>query len=208
MALRQNLLVLAEYNKWATENIQKWHNTYMKTDESFYTKRLSLPFNDVQCTLAHIWANEQFWMARINNSDIIQIKPTNETISYSDLCGYWTTGNPNDGKFSDIFKKINTGNKYGNLNELIFNALYESHNDVIQYLQNIDNTTLETESIHYVTTDGNKHSNLIHVIIAHIVNHSTHHRGQISGFVKSFRPNSKSILLDLPDYIAHKRSKL
>ena len=205
MALKQSLLTLAGYNKWATTNIEKWHSKYMKDDDTFYTQTISLPFNDIQSTLAHIWANERFWMARINNSNIIQIKPTNEIIQYSDLCNYWTTGNPNDGKFADIFKDINNGNKYGNLSKLIFNALYESHNDLIDYLNNIDNKTLETKSITYKTTDGNINSNLIHIIIAHIVNHSTHHRGQISSFLKLFVPNVKyDLCLDLPDYIVSK----
>jgi uncharacterized damage-inducible protein DinB len=39
--------------------------------------------------------------------------------------------------------------------------------------------------VHYHDMKGNPHSNPLYEIVLHLVNHGTHHRGQVSGFLRT-----------------------
>ncbi len=88
-------------------------------------------------------------------------------------------------------------------------GVWELHN--VQDLKRIDQTNYEhsiqilekfelTQIIHYTNSKGESFSNSILDILFHVINHSTHHRGQISS---EFKQHGMEPLV--MDYILYKR---
>ena len=74
---------------------------------------------------------------------------------------------------------------------------YENQRNSFEIITNADNFA---KRIDYESTEGQRYSNTLQDILFHIINHSTHHRAQISSV---FRLNK---LEPLPmDYIIYKR---
>ena len=85
--------------------------------------------------------------------------------------------------------------KEHSLNDLI--SLIEDNSKHIKFI--IDNYNLE-EKIEYKTSLGVEYVNSIEEILFHLINHGTHHKGQINTELKSLGIIPPSI-----DYIAYKR---
>ncbi len=75
----------------------------------------------------------------------------------------------------------------------------ESSRNWMSFVQAHPNQTFE-EMINYQSTEGKKYENTLRQIIAHVVNHSTYHRGQLA-----IRLKEKGIQPPSTDYIVFAR---
>jgi uncharacterized damage-inducible protein DinB len=62
---------------------------------------------------------------------------------------------------------------------------------------NLDDNAVQTV-VSYTDTKGNPYKNTIQQIVLHVVNHATHHRGQVSGFLRTM--GHRPPVLDLMKY--------
>ena len=75
----------------------------------------------------------------------------------------------------------------------------ESSKNWMSFVQSHPNQTFE-EMINYQNSEGKKFENTLRQIIAHVVNHSTYHRGQIASKLRAIGVNPP-----VTDYIAFAR---
>ena len=85
-------------------------------------------------------------------------------------------------------------------NEILF-INQESNEILISYIQKLEESELNGVCV-YTNSDGTKFESTISEILTHLVNHGTHHRGQLSMILRQegFAP-------PVTDYIAYLRSK-
>lgn len=177
--LKKQLLRNVYYNKWAHNQIAIFCQTNFKNNPEFYTKNMNLPFSSIRNTLCHLWFAEQIWFSRICGSthrDLVLPKKMPRTIDMFEFATYWNDQHQNGGNFEKFFDKID--------NDLIFIALSKSSDNWIELVevQNDDNELIQ--EFKYFDTSNNRQISIKSDVINHIVNHSTHHRGQISGIVR------------------------
>ena len=107
-------------------------------------------------------------------------------INIEDFSQYWE----NEGNFEKFFDGLQMEN--------VFFALQSSATDWQQFIQTHDTDSRLQESFQYTSKKGTKYSNIKCDIIGHAINHSTHHRGQISCAFTQLCPNIEPVCLDLP----------
>lgn len=74
---------------------------------------------------------------------------------------------------------------------------YENQRETFEILRNVDDFT---KRVSYTSSEGKSYSNEVKDILFHIVNHSTHHRGQIATELRKNNIAPKEL-----DYIYFKR---
>ena len=137
------------------------------------TKNYNLYFKSIKGTLNHIMIAEILWYLRI--SGLREISLNNTKYDYNNVSEYWTSKYDQDifvKQFSEESNKdylIQSKIRNNDLNNL-FNS----------YLRNITEKDFIESNINYSDTEGNKQSKKLCDSIFHIVNHSTHHIGQIT----------------------------
>ena len=135
--------------------------------------------------------SEQLWYLRMiggTHRDLqLPYTPT-RTIDLMEFSTFWIDGHENEGKFEIFFNKID--------NELIFEALSKSSDNWIELIQIHDDNEL-LQQFKYSDTKGKRYYGYTNIIISHVINHSTHHRGQISGVITNLSKDFKPIQLDL-----------
>ena len=61
-------------------------------------------------------------------------------------------------------------------------AILEKDRHFIELVSEMDDDDL-ADDLHYRSTDGCEHIVPMHLVITHVVNHATHHRGQVHGML-------------------------
>ncbi len=69
---------------------------------------------------------------------------------------------------------------------------------------NLDDNTVQTV-VSYTDTKGNPYQSTIQQIVLHVINHATHHRGQVSGFLRAM--GHRPPVLDLMKYYRQQQAK-
>eukprot|EP00834_Sanchytrium_tribonematis_P002038 NODE_56_length_28873_cov_1.243101.p14 type:complete len:167 gc:universal NODE_56_length_28873_cov_1.243101:12520-12020(-) len=148
-----------KYHNWATSRL---FELLENVSEQHYHASAKLAFRSIHGTLNHLIVAEQLWIKRIKNENC------------SELTRYWK--NPE---------------KYGYKNDLKiqFEDIYPSkeatHQAYLELLKELENIDYEGR-LTYCSTNGNERSTEKSEILYHIVNHGTHHRGQISAALTQF----------------------
>eukprot|EP00743_Colponemidia_sp_Colp-15_P005333 GILK01005735.1.p1 GENE.GILK01005735.1~~GILK01005735.1.p1 ORF type:complete len:182 (+),score=12.99 GILK01005735.1:46-591(+) len=152
MSMLAHLKSMARYNLWAHQLVLR----HVKTlPEEIYKADSGLYFRSIHGTLVHITAGERVWHARLTTGD------------ESGLEYLWVDGTPADWE-----------SLYPSLDE-VSAKLIESAQMFIDYVDTLDDSQLD-QSFEYCDTKGTAYSNQRSASLAHLFNHGTHHRGQVS----------------------------
>eukprot|EP01084_Bolivina_argentea_P289338 496813_1 len=199
--LKSQLLTMAEYNKWTYSQIQNWCKQNFKNNEDLYNQNTNIPFKTVRNTLCHLWCGDQLWYCLMNGIyDKCGIK--NNQLTMNELATFWDSDHENDGKWQQIFDSMSI--------DEIFNELNNSSNRWIEFIQSFENDEdLNTDFYFHYSFDSEamKRKRNRVFIITHILNHGTHHRGQISGALTQLCNDAKPIELDLGIWNVYYRNK-
>ena len=184
---------MSRYNKWAYKQVQTYCETNLANNPELYTTNTNIPFKTIRNTLCHLWLSEQLWLLRMINGThrnlLIPHAPP-RTINIMDFPQYWQTGNENEGNYEKFFEGLEI--------DTIFRALETSAKDWQRFVHTHDTDDELNETFSYSSTKGEKYINIKSDIIGHVINHSTHHRGQISGALTQLCTNVEPVSLDLP----------
>ena len=101
---------------------------------------------------------------------------------------FWTDRHENEGRFDSFFDGIS--------DELLFVALSKSADNWIEFVKVQSNDDELCQEFTYFDSNNKKSSSTNNVAVAHVINHSTHHRGQISAAVTALCPKATPIQLD------------
>ena len=155
--LSKHLKCMLEYDKWANEVL--FETLGKLSEEQIRQKLPCMYFNSIQGTLSHMLIASVLWHSRMTGSD-----PSNEFLNIEKLWSgpreSWETLFPDYYSLSSRLLKQN---------DLWLSTLH---------LQQ-DPSILE-EIFSYKDTSGQLYSNQRSLIYFHLINHSTHHRGQLS----------------------------
>ena len=113
-------------------------------------------------------------------------------IDNNQLFTYWTTGHVNEGKFDSFFDSLNI--------DEIFDLLKQSSDKWIDIVDTFKNDKGAFDEFSYKHRSGRIYTQRRSSVISHVINHATHHRGQISAAATIVCPDAKPIQLDLAYY--------
>eukprot|EP01084_Bolivina_argentea_P053377 97973_1 len=189
-ALKSQLYTMAKYNEWAMNQVNKWCKTNIGSDIDKYTQNTEIPFKTIENTLCHLWMTDQVWYNRmfgLKQSELKSYKNNKKIISNEELSTYWIDGHENDGKFNKFFDEMSI--------DEIFDVLIQSNNKWIDVIESFDNDKQALDIFTYYHRSGTTFKQKKANVITHVMNHATHHRGQISAAATILCPDAKPIQL-------------
>jgi uncharacterized damage-inducible protein DinB len=150
---------LVEYNKLTNNDMFTILSTINNND---LNKDIGSYFISINGILNHLINTDIIWLQRIKRYFKAYTSLDNELINTTEIKSI-TQINTNN--FHELRNTIS------NLDQIFINLLIE-----------IKNNELGKE-INYLNTKGERKSKMFWLLLVHIFNHNTHHRGQISGFL-------------------------
>ncbi|EGD80033.1 hypothetical protein PTSG_13022 [Salpingoeca rosetta] len=155
-ALRRQLQRLFAYNHWANTKIL--HCMAQVKAEDDHSD--SLCMRSMHGTLSHIILGSRLWFLRMTGGDVSKYNHLWKTpyAAPGDTSSPWET----------VFDPADLAKE-----------LQHEHDSWVGLIESLSDDELE-QSFSYQDTKGNSYSSVRSDIMVHIVNHSTHHRGQIS----------------------------
>ncbi|KAM3128467.1 hypothetical protein pb186bvf_019399 [Paramecium bursaria] len=161
----KNLLQkLYRYDQWRQQQLFQGLEKKQNLNE-FINKDYKLFFSNVRGTLIHILCADIIWQGRIFQLKEFQIQ--NKTIDLKWLISLWKSDDPN------VFHQVDF--KY----EEIRNSLFQMNNTFQDLLDKKTDEELQ-EQIIYQDSKGQDQSKPLQDILYHLMNHHTHHIGQIT----------------------------
>ena len=153
-----------DYNVWASRRL-------MDVASGLSMEELSRDFGtadkSILGTIAHLYASEKNWLARMQGNTAAIQRRTAEEISFEDLRQKWT-------------------------------EVQESWQSWIGH----SSPEAPDRAMKYFDLKGKPWEQSLWQILLHVVNHSTHHRGQVSGFLRALGKTPPSL-----DFIAFVRER-
>lgn len=149
------------------------------------TKNSNLYFKSIKGTLNHIMIADILWYLRITGLKELNLENIN--YDYNHISQYWTS------KYDkDIF--VNQFSEETNEYYLIQSKIRNNslNNLFLSNIGNISEQDFLKKNIHYLDTEGNEQTKKLCDSIFHIVNHSTHHIGQITTILSQENKNIPS----------------
>lgn len=161
------------YNQWRYEII---YNHLLKNKNLINTEKDELLyFSNIKSTLNHTLAADVLWYMRIFGKNEVNL--LNENFEFKKINSLWGRN------FSELI--------YRNKESFYLNRLNDLQREmIILFLKEIDNNEKNdlffTEDFYYYDTLGNKIVKNRFDCFYHIINHSTHHIGQVSSIISKY----------------------
>jgi uncharacterized damage-inducible protein DinB len=167
------LLHYAAYNKWANVRLlnalrEIGVGREGSVESSVLAADASLPLRDIRSTLNHILAADALWYSRFTGVGVVGL------LNIASLRPLWAKA-PGDGHWSDI------GLPDATFETLSAELCAQSERWIALVAEM---TEIESASmLRYIDTEGAAHDVPRAPTLLHVLNHATHHRGQISAAV-------------------------
>jgi uncharacterized damage-inducible protein DinB len=179
-AYKQHFLRMAIYNRWAFRQLYSKLDEHI-SDENYHADS-GLFFRSIHGTLVHLLFSSKIWYARFPPSSSF---PFNDEQYPHELNSYWS-------RPANEWEQAVTDRK--DLRQRIFIEC-DRWIDFVKQLN--PESLMSEETFIYFDTKGNKQERSRVEALDHIFNHSTHHRGQITGAMTKYGGRDASPLLDL-----------
>eukprot|EP00730_Choanoeca_flexa_P007005 TRINITY_DN12265_c0_g3_i10.p3 TRINITY_DN12265_c0_g3~~TRINITY_DN12265_c0_g3_i10.p3 ORF type:complete len:185 (+),score=31.67 TRINITY_DN12265_c0_g3_i10:3452-4006(+) len=174
-ALRKQLRLTLQYNIWANRQVIAAVNSL---PSEAYRKHTGLCFRSIQGTFNHIVLSSRVWYYRMTDqSDKI------------DFAHCWQSD------YATADDDTNAWEQQIETKEEMIKQLAIEDARWLELLDTLSDDELVGEFT-YTRTEGEPKSAVRSVIMAHITNHATHHRGQITAAITAL--GGKPPLVDLP----------
>lgn len=194
-ALKQHLLLTANYNKWAHGQISTFCRHQFAKYPELYTKSTDLSLGTVRNMLCHLWMAEQLWFCRIiggTHRDLKLPHTIPRTIDMHEFATFWTRKHEKEGKFDSFFEGIS--------DELLSVALSKSADNWIEFVTVQSDDDELCQEVTYFDCDNKRSSITNNIAVNQVMNHSSYHRGQISAAVALMCPKAPKMNLDFIDW--------
>jgi uncharacterized damage-inducible protein DinB len=159
------------YNKWRHQIIYDKFCTVEVFKKNLDINSSNLYFETIKGTLNHLLLADILWYMRIIGEDDIKIRnlPTDKTYNYRNISQLWVD---KENKFKNFFDDRNwlENHKYNQF------KIFEKYELILESLKPEE----YNKNITYLDTAGTKTHKILSDCLFHIVNHHTHHIGQIS----------------------------
>lgn len=208
LSLRTHFVMMASYHRWATRRIfasirqledpkvasslivPSTKSSPLNLNPHPFTRDVGMPMSSLYGTLAHIYYGEQIWLCRLNG------KPVPENLS-----ALWADSNPL--AFADLFNKnhgISPSTLYGESASTDLSSQTPSDSQTANAVRAMNTLSMEiddqmgdfltitkgyteqelAQKVKYMSTTGEEYNYSRVVMLTHFLNHTTHHRGQVS----------------------------
>ena len=175
---KRHLLSWVQYNAWGHEQILNAIRSAAVA--SHIGDDLGLPVRSIHATLNHILLAEQLWFSRL--------APSTPMPGWVAARSFALWGPPSNAGQWDNLSWLPTL-------EVTSAELAASAARWRVLVEGMSDDALDAK-FSYLDTYGQPHTRNVGRMISHVVNHSTHHRGQISAAIT--RLGGKPVLLDFP----------
>ena len=150
-----NLIMMAKYNQWMNRRL---YSCATQLDEKQLWADQGAFFGSVMGTLNHLLVGDIIWLQRFSH----------HAVSYSSLQPVATMNKPL-ALDSTLERELTA---LGKLRELVDDV-------ILAFAQQLTADDLGT-ALSYTNTQGKTYSKRFGLLIQHLFNHQTHHRGQVS----------------------------
>ena len=156
------LLLLARYHRWATARLCG----ALTPAAHLYTADVGLPFRSVGATINHMAAAESLWWARVTGREAPGWQA-------DELAGLWR-GEPGDGQWARgaAAQSLAAGR----------DALLRLADEWRLVADSATPAALAADVV-YTDTSGVSRAQTLGIVLHHVFNHATHHRGQVTAAV-------------------------
>lgn len=146
-------------------------------DPAYLSKETNLFFLSIKGTLNHIYYGDLLWLMRITGtSQITSDQPIRASYEYSQLCKLWAP--KKEYLFKDLF---NETDKEYLCNHLL--RVKEMDKFFIEHVSKFNEIQIQKEECIYKDTRGIDSKVSLEDALFHVINHTTHHIGQITAFL-------------------------
>jgi len=180
--LEKHFIALMKYNRWANDVVCK-SALCLQTQQ--IRQNVCLPLGSIFGTLCHIWLAEQLWLKRFNSAHNLAIVNGHHIEVLKEVSKYWDSRHPDYARYDLLFKSLAD----------VHNSLLISSDQWLQFLETLDGIDVDRVLL-YRDTEGKEQTLPYIVALSHIVNHGTHHRGQVSAALSQL--GQPYPVLDLP----------
>ncbi len=171
---------LYEYNFWRHNTLYtriKQVEVYEKNLEKEFT---GLYFSSIKGTLNHLLLADILWLNRISKLKEIKLNVNDQIIKANDLSHLWNEDlNKSNKLFLTYFENIEINGEW-------FNSHIQRYTSVNTLFKHFIENSQESDfikDISYLDTSNNKTNKILNDCLFHIINHHTHHIGQISNIL-------------------------
>ena len=179
-AYKQHFRRMAIYNRWAFRQLYQALDEHISDEH--YRADSGLFFRSIHGTLTHLLLASKLWYARLTTPSSF---PLNDEHHPFELNSYWCRS---------AIEWEQAVNDRANL----YQQILSDCDRWIDYVEQLDAESLMTdEKFIYFDTQGTKRERDRGEALDHVFNHSTHHRGQISGAITKYAGQEGSPSLDL-----------
>ena len=157
------------------------------TPEELAQRRACLFFRGINNTLAHIWLAEQLWLKRCRPAHLIH-NPAGDSMDLDRVNTFWDQKHPAFGACETALVARSDASG-GDVLDRIHTALLASADDWLEVCEALPDEFTGTALVTYKdSTEGNSKTAMLSQIMQHVVNHGTHHRGQVSAALHEVLP--------------------
>ncbi|MES1911559.1 MAG: hypothetical protein MHM6MM_003972 [Cercozoa sp. M6MM] len=173
LTAREHALYMLRYSRWATKQLMLSLRQQLSAEQlSKEVVRVFPNEGSILNLLAHVAAGEKLWFSRVQFDRCTQ----------EQLSPLWRASNDVQcGRFIDLFRRNNDTSL--EVLDRIEKELYNLNAQWKAYVRDSDMGTLE-----YQDSSGSTMHIEIPRLLAHLCNHATHHRGQVTAAMSTF-PN-------------------
>lgn len=172
---------LYSYNLWRTNILFKSLKTNIEKDKKFLKILLSdegLFLKSIKGTLNHIVAADILYYLRL--FELKEVQLSNINFSSNEISDLWNTNNF-EGFMDNNIEML----WFENLNKLHL-EINNKYTDSIDKLIEKDDFEFFYQDFIFQDTKGNLKTSPRHLSFIHVVNHATHHLGQITGVLSKY----------------------
>ena len=178
--IKSNFEILAKYNTLLNKNI--CNRIANVSNETLWTDKGAF-FGSILGTLNHLMVGDLIWLNRLN-------------------------GHPNH---SEVFKALRPLMDFTSPTKLT-QILYDNKEDFIENRKMLDEMIIQfveetneidySEAIRYINTKGDAFSKSFSMLLLHLFNHQTHHRGQVTTLLTQIGVDigETDLLMLIPDF--------
>lgn len=173
---------LYSYNIWRTNKLYGSLKTNIEKNQNFLDvliRNEGLYLKSVKGTLNHILAADILYFLRL--FELTEVRINQNIFNTKEVSELWNNNN-----FEGFIDSKENSEWFDNLNKLQLEVNYKYRNSIDDLIAK-ENFYFFYQDFSFFDTNGNKKTSPRHLSFIHVVNHATHHIGQVTAILSKYK---------------------